>query len=390
MRFLLKPSSPSIISKSHVSSRLSAAAPASVSVSAASPDCGAATSSSQDAVGVCKTWAQQCGNNCGCVLRFEAQLLESPSSTSPTIVRATYHAKRVMASASTTGKDDQSIRLTPLTNQRSQPMLTSCTCPTLHHIAKQAVEHLNGKTLAQLRNEMNMGVVGIRSSVAYRHTVILESVLPTIADKLPKKFGITKKEAINQNANNLYAETYNSTQQHFHCYDLVEGSLLSMIHARMPSPRNDNNNAESYSPTLGEYFRMYSSSGRRQSSDVMGYGNQDENASSMENEYSFIHETSDWQRRSPSSFFLFGGDETSNSTPSMTQVFIQQLKDSISDRLLGNEIKKDKTDDRRPTTSYLKLLDMYGIDNSNQIADNTVDDWVEFVDRNNYHQGDLA
>ena len=74
----------------------------------------------------------------------------------------------------------------------------------------------------------------------------------------------------------------------------------------------------------------------------------------------------------------------------MTRVFIQQLKDSISDRLLGNDIKKAKTDDRRPTTSYLKLLDMYGIDNSNQIEGNTVDDWVEFVDRNNYHQGDLA
>jgi hypothetical protein len=75
----------------------------------------------------------------------------------------------------------------------------------------------------------------------------------------------------------------------------------------------------------------------------------------------------------------------------MAQIFFRHLKDSISDRLLGgNEIKIDKTGDHRPATSYLKLLDMYGVDNSKQDVDGTIDgDWLDFVDRN-YHQKDLA
>jgi hypothetical protein len=48
-------------------------------------------------------------------------------------------------------------------------------------MAKRAVDHLRGKTLAQIRNEMDMGVVGPRSTVAFRHTVLRENVLPAIA-----------------------------------------------------------------------------------------------------------------------------------------------------------------------------------------------------------------
>ena len=381
MRFLLKSSSTSLVdSKAHgLASRIRAAAPVSVLPTPAE------ATSHQNEVGGSKAWAQQCGSNCGCVLRFEAQLLECPSSTSPTIVQATYHAKRVMATASTSGRGNDGIHLKPLTNQRSQPMLTSCTCPTLHHMAKQSVEHLNGKTLAQIRNEMNMGVVGTRSSVAHRHTVLRESVLPTIEGTRPTKFRIAKKESTKQSTN-----WYDTTQQHFHCYDLVEGSLLSMIHERMPSPRNDNN-AESYSPTLGEYYRMYSSSGRKQATNVIGDRHQVENASEMENQFAFTHEASDWHRRSPSSYFLFGDESNGQNTSSMAQIFFRHMKDSISDRLLGgNEIKIDKTGDHRPATSYLKLLDMYGVDNSKQDVDGTIDgDWLDFVDRN-YHQKDLA
>ena len=379
MRFLLKSSPSSFVdSKTHgLASRIRSAAPVSVSPTPAE------ATSHQNEVGGSKAWAQQCGSNCGCVLRFEAQLLECPSSTSPTIVQATYHAKRVMATASTSGRGNDGIHLKPLTNQRSQPMLTSCTCPTLHHMAKQSVEHLNGKTLAQIRNEMNMGVVGTRSSVAHRHTVLRESVLPTIEGTRPTNFRIAKKESTKQSTN-----WYDTTQQHFHCYDLVEGSLLSMIHERMPNPRNDCN-AESYSPTLGEYYRMYSSSGRKQATNVIGDGHQVENESEMENQFAFT-QASDWHRRSPSSYFLFGDEFNGSNTSSMTRIFIQHVKDSISDRLFGgNEIKQDKTGDHRPTTSYLKLLDMYGVDNNRQDEDTTVDDWLDFVDRN-YHQKDLA
>ncbi len=69
----------------------------------------------------------------------------------------------------------------PLTTQnasRLQPILTSCTCLTLHHLAQRAVNHLRGKTLAQIRNEMDMGVVGPRSTVAFPYMVLRENVLP--------------------------------------------------------------------------------------------------------------------------------------------------------------------------------------------------------------------
>lgn len=383
MRFLLKPSSPSIASTSSRVSRIRAAAPASASES--TPPVSEATSSQND-IGASKTWAQQCGSNCGCVLRFEAQLLECSSRASPTIVRATYHAKRVLITSS--GKENKRIQLKPLTNQRSQPILTSCTCPTLHHIAKQAVEHLEGKTLAQLRNEMNMGVVGTRSSVAYRHTALREYVLPMIDGKNSTKFGIAKKESTKRNAN-LYGETYNPIQHHLHCYDLVEDSLLSMVYERVPSPRSYAF-AESYSPTLGEYFRMYNyTGGGKKSAESMEDTHQVENSSGIEDEFSFIH--GDWQRRSPSSFFLFGDEfnGSNTSTSSITRILIKQMKDSISNRLLGNEITKEKIRKDPPTTSYLQLLDRYGIDNGKQEVNDvsTVDDWLEYVDRN---KGDLA
>ncbi len=75
----------------------------------------------------------------------------------------------------------------PLTTQhasRLRPILTSCTCPTLHHLAQRVVDHLRGKTLAQIRNEMGMGVVGPRSTVAFRHTVLRENMLPAFGNQL--------------------------------------------------------------------------------------------------------------------------------------------------------------------------------------------------------------
>jgi hypothetical protein len=76
------------------------------------------------------------------------------------------------------------VHLRHLTTQHSscpQPILTSCTCPTLHHITRHEVDHLRGKTLVQIRNAMDMGVVGPRSLVAFCHMVLRENVLPAIA-----------------------------------------------------------------------------------------------------------------------------------------------------------------------------------------------------------------
>ena len=53
---------------------------------------------------------------------------------------------------------------------------------------------------------------------------------------------------------------------HYHYrnyHDLVEDSVLSMIHEQMPNPQKDDD-AELYSLTLGGYFQTYSLSGRNQ------------------------------------------------------------------------------------------------------------------------------
>jgi hypothetical protein len=54
----------------------------------------------------------------------------------------------------------------------------------VHHLAQRAVDHLRGKTLAQIKNKMDMGVVGPRSTVTIPHTVLRENVLPSFRNRL--------------------------------------------------------------------------------------------------------------------------------------------------------------------------------------------------------------
>jgi len=209
----------------------------------------------------------------------------------------------------------------------------------------------------------------------------------------------------------------NSTHRHGHCYDLLEDSLLSMIHERMPSPRTDSY-AESYSPTLGRYFRMYSHSGRNIRKEQ---NESDDDAVLLMGqeaiELSPFHDMGDWQqRKSSSSFSLFGDDDASNNGPTKNigsndslnigSMFLQHVKQSISNRLLGggdDEIfKRNETTvkeransssssseeewDRRPPTTYLQLFDMYGdahdASSDDEVKDEpAMDDWLMYVDQ---------
>lgn len=315
-------------------------------------------------------------------------------------MHASYDAKRVMITAhKSPGSGD--VHLKPLTTHHSsgsrKPILTSCTCPTLHHLARQAIDHLPGKTLAQIRNEMDTGVTGSRSSVAFRHTVLRENVMPAISLAGRAKFGIAKSASSASEASTSGAEEMNSTERHGHCYDLVEDSLLSMINERMPRSRyaeNDGTKAAAWSPTLGGYFRVYDPAGRNNADAVADDMtiDQDESGESEENDLSARHEASDWRRRSPSSFFLFGGDH--NSSSSLTGIFLQHAKESINSRLFGDESKvaAGRTDhekpeeEQRPATDYLQLLDLYGDEmtagNRREEKEiSAVDDWVYYVDQ---------
>ena len=127
---------------------------------------------------------------------------------------------------------------------------------------------------------MNMGVVGPRSMVAFCHTVLRENVLPAISAMSNNK---TLENYVEKAVKCTGAHGMNSTTRHVHCYyDLMEDTLLSMLHKRMPSRRNDDK-AESYSPTLGGYFRMYSSSGRRQPIDFVDDLQRNESVAGQEN-----------------------------------------------------------------------------------------------------------
>ncbi|KAL3807226.1 hypothetical protein ACHAXA_001554 [Cyclostephanos tholiformis] len=343
-------------------------------------------------------YGQRCGSNCGCVLRIEAELSPGCTSTgsacgnSPTIVRSSYVARRVV----TTTCDD-GIRLRPLTTQHRsrarEPILTSCPCPTLHHMARRTVKYLEGKTLDRVRNEMEMGVAGPRSTVAFRHTVLRECVVPAIVEATR---GGMKRPFVDDRVDDTAAsctgvDEMNSTTPHVHCYDLVEDTLLSMIHERMPGRRSDDM-AESYSPTLGGYFRMYSSSGRRRSADIVDDAQRNESA--VAGQESAIHEESGWLRKSPSSYFLFG-DEPNNGanagdSSSFIGVLMQCTKDYFGNQLLGDETKisapiEYETGQRRPTTTYLQMLDIYGSDAKKMDEDRAMADWLEYVDSQDYN-----
>lgn len=382
MRFLLKPSSSSIVANtSHV-------IPSSKAAAASAP------TAINHAHGTAKAWGQQCSPNCGCVLRIDAQLSDTrPSSASPTIVKASYHAKRVMATPHKTCDDTTHLKPLTTTKTNSRPILTSCTCPTLHHLAQRTVDHLPGRTLAQIRNEIDMGTAGsARSSIAFRHTVIRENVLPAI-ESTKKELGIAKiasiehhdKRGSNTEEDDTGVHAMESTHSHGHCYDLVEDSLSSMIHERMPIPRHDNY-AESYSPTLGGPLRLYSPTGRKEPIND-GLDDDTHQQDERESELTSIYEVGDWQRKSPSSFFLFGGESNGHGMGNsfgMTKLFIRSLHESFSERLLGGEAKppalvENETD--RRTTTYLQLLDMYGDDlSSDEDEELAMDDWLEYVD----------
>ncbi len=226
---------------------------------------------------------------------------------------------------------------------------------------------------------MDMGVVGPRSSVAFRHTVLRESVLPAIAAASKKRL---MENRVDEVAKCTGAHEMNSTTGHVHCYDLVEDTLLSMMHQRMPSRRNDDK-AESYSPTLGVYFRMYNSSfGRRQPDDFVEDSQRNEGAACSENS---VHEASGWLRQSPSSFFLFGDESNSanmSDSLSFAGTLIHGMKDSfrtVRETNISTPIE-DGMEEHRPTTTYLQMLDIYGIDSNEK--DEVAADWLEYVDRN--------
>jgi len=405
-----------------------------------------------------KAWGQQCSPNCGCILRFEANLSDPPSklSTSPVVVSASFQTKRVVGTrAAFIANSNRSVtdygtpkgnnaphvaRFKPLltsentsNNVASRPILTPCTCPTLHHLAQRVVDIIPGKSIDQLRNEIDAAAGvrgGGRTSIPFRYTVLKETV-PNLRDSGRKftrsgnrKVSPVEKQSVIDHINELEI-------QHGHCYDLVEESFLSMINERMPRPRKDGI-AECFSPTMGGYFGIYSFS-RRNGVSVQRVRDIDDAMDDEEGERRAddknsrrIREVADWRRMSPSSHFLFGDDNyrgggSSSDSPMMMGGYFEFFKMAIlhirssiyeklgmetnfnsrrgtaeysSDRLV-NDVGERGRRLSKASLTYLQLLDMYGDHSDDREHDDSQgtrrgenkawDDWLGYIDSTQCH-----
>lgn len=159
-----------------------------------------------------KSWGQQCSSSCGCVVRFEATInTETNKFTS-----ASYHAKAVMVSESRSNKESGESRLEPaMTLRTNRPMFKSCGCDSLHALASQVTEYLPNKNALAIGSSMEFD--GVRSSPAFRHTVLEKQGLST-------------------------ANT--------HCFDVVEEALTAMVKGHMPKARPQVTLKEAYASTM--------------------------------------------------------------------------------------------------------------------------------------------
>lgn len=320
-----------------------------------------------------KAYAQRCSPNCGCVIRFEATLSSDGASASPKVVNAAYHARRILAK-SREDASGKTMRLQPLLTSRAspesaQPLMTTCSCQTLHLLAEQTVDYMNGRTMAHLLNDSSSNTA--RSSVALRHTILRENVLPRIEEQNNNKLGLgtSRPDQIRDGEPSNAIESINETERRGHCYDLVEEAFFALAHERMLRPREDSE-AERYSPTLGGSFRMYS---RRLRNEPPV-----EDTKRIDDDDAAFRRVGVWQRSSPSSYFLFGDESASSSS------MFERAKESIGLRLLGlggGDGIGAKREERPPST-YLELFDMYNDDEvyRKEEESDTYNDWVDYID----------
>jgi hypothetical protein len=163
-----------------------------------------------------QAWGQQCSPNCGCAIRFNADI--DPKNRNR-ITMATYHAKTIITTESKSINGQ--ITLRPLLTQsrdeggNGRPMLKECSCNTLHVLAKSITEFLPQLTLSQAQNQVEFS--GLRSSTAFRYSVL-------------KRHNLLKKDIkiVNDEIHH---------EQEGRCFDLVEEALVACLKGHIPRPR---------------------------------------------------------------------------------------------------------------------------------------------------------
>jgi len=168
-----------------------------------------------------QSWGQQCSPNCGCVVRFEATL----DPINKNFTSATYHAKAVILTRTSTPKEEntttnntQTHKLEPaMTLRTNKPMFRPCTCKSLHQLASQVTEYLPNRNALAIGSSMEFS--GVRSSPAFRHTVLEKQGLKT-------------------------TDT--------HCFDVIEEALTAMVRGYMPKSRPQVSLKEAYAKMDGD------------------------------------------------------------------------------------------------------------------------------------------
>ncbi len=150
-----------------------------------------------------QAWGQQCSLTCGCVLRFETQT----DVATQRITSAKYVARTVVTHhVPGQGLVPVFTTTAAIGRRHHRPWFVACTCPAIHELASHIVEAIPGQTWNWLYNMMDFP--GIRASPAMAHAVLLAHGL------IPSK-----------------------TQQHQHCFDLVEEACTAMVKRYIPRPR---------------------------------------------------------------------------------------------------------------------------------------------------------
>jgi len=213
MRFLLN-----TVSKAASSSRKHVIAqPVTKNVMKTTPSFTDDTASNTRKKETVQTWGQQCSPNCGCAIRFKANI--DPENQNR-IEIASYHAKTVIATASKSA--DGKTVLQPLLTQsgvvgrKGRPILKECSCKTLHVLAKSITDALPKLTLSQAQNQLEFS--GVRSSTAFRYSVL-------------KKYNLLREQE-DRAMNGVIHHEHEG-----HCFDLVEEALVACLKGYIPRPR---------------------------------------------------------------------------------------------------------------------------------------------------------
>ena len=174
---------------------------------------------------ISRTFGQQCSPNCGCIVRFEANIDHNSNNR---IISMTYDAKAVVSIVSKSSKHG-TMTLSPIFTEShsKKPLLSDCKCKTVHSLAKNVVETIQQMTLSQAQAQLEF--LGVRSSPAFRYTVLRKHDL---LRSVPRNALQPQTIEHNKNSHDSIVNV-----EHGHCFDLIEDALTACLNGYIPKPR---------------------------------------------------------------------------------------------------------------------------------------------------------